>query len=499
MMHYQNPILRGFYPDPSICRVEDDYYLVTSTFEFSPGVPLFYSKNLVNWTQIGYCLDGESAVDLRSCHASGGIYAPTIRYHLGMFYMITTNVGGGGHLICHTADIRGEWSKPIYIGLPGIDPSLLFDGDKVYLSCTGEQEGRSGIFVCEIDPIKGTLLTEPTCVSFGCGGKCPEAPHIYHIGDYYYLMIAEGGTEYGHRETIMRGASPYGPYTPCPHNPILFHQERMDSNLHATGHADLVEDTNGNWWLVCLGIRQLPYVMLHHLGRETFLAPVAWQDGWPIVGNQGMIDYEMDAPLPMPAQATDWNYHDDFSGDMLNLRWSYVRNPEKSMYSLSNGKLHLNAADSLNEEKGSPAFVGIRQPEFKINAQAVLYNPNASNLFAGLSVYYNNDYHYDLCVQNENGQTLVFLRRRVHDMEVCGEIAAFTTDQPLKLGVQADEQSYQFAIETVDGERTLLGSGLTAGLCTEGTHTMTFTGVFIGMFSECGTAEFTSFDLAVDE
>lgn len=494
-MRYTNPILRGFYPDPSICRVGDDYYMVTSSFEFAPGVPLFHSKNLVSWTQIGHCLVDESEVDMRGCCASHGIYAPTIRYHEGRFYMITTNVGGGGHLICHTDDPSRGWSKPVYLGLPGIDPSLLFDAGHVYFTSTGEADGRAAIMMCELDPITGKLLTEPTCVSFGCGGKYPEAPHLYHIGDYYYLMLAEGGTEYGHRETILRGTSPYGPYEPCPNGPILTHRDRMGCNIQATGHADLLEDANGNWWLVCLAIRTLPGVMLHNLGRETFLAPVSWVDGWPVVGNAGEIDYEMSGPLPQAATQTDWSYRDDFTEAGLDHRWAYVRNPEKEMYSVAAGKLKLKSSDALSTPKGSPAFVGIRQPEFKVTVEAVLDDAGALGRMAGLSAFYSNDYHYDLCIQKNGGQTQAFLRRRLHDVESIGKTLTIDKKGPLRLCLEADEQSYQFYIINTDGKKAHMGGGATAGLCTECTNPMSFTGVFTGLFCEEDTAVFSSYTL----
>jgi alpha-N-arabinofuranosidase len=218
MNSYQNPIIPGFNPDPSICRAGEDYYIAVSSFEFFPGVPLYHSKNLADWEMTGHCLTRPEQLPLNGCRASGGIYAPTLRYHEGIFYMVTTNVSGGGNFIVHTQDINGPWSDPAFIDQGGIDPSLLFDGGKVYF-CSNGNAGTDGIFVCEVEPRTGEKFTPSRLISSGCGGRCPEAPHIYHIGLWYYLLMAEGGTEYGHMVTIQRSRNIYGPYVQCPHNP----------------------------------------------------------------------------------------------------------------------------------------------------------------------------------------------------------------------------------------------------------------------------------------
>lgn len=207
-MLFKNPVIPGYNPDPSICRVGDDFYLVNSTFEFFPGVPVYHSKNLVNWELKGYCLNRRSQLELEGCRNSGGIYAPTIRYHKGMFYMITTNVTDKGNFVVHTDNIDGEWSDPAWIDQGGIDPSLFWDEDnKCYYCSTGILDGVRGIVAFEINPMTGEILSDKHLISEGCGGQCAEGPHIYKKDGMYYLMIAEGGTEYAHRETIQRSAS----------------------------------------------------------------------------------------------------------------------------------------------------------------------------------------------------------------------------------------------------------------------------------------------------
>src|SRR5690625_3969660 len=221
-MKYNNPVIKGFYPDPSVCKVDDTYYLVCSSFQYFPGVPLFESKDLVNWEQIGHCLTRESQVQLEKINSSGGVFAPTIRYHNGRFYMTTTNDTTGQNFYVWTDDIYGEWSDPIFVDQDGIDPSLYFEGDKVYFMSNGTDDfGVGGIVQCEIDIATGQKLTPSRSIWQGTGGRFLEAPHLYKIDGKYYLLAAEGGTEYGHMVTYARGDSPYGPFESYPHNPVL--------------------------------------------------------------------------------------------------------------------------------------------------------------------------------------------------------------------------------------------------------------------------------------
>ncbi|MEO8254329.1 MAG: glycoside hydrolase family 43 protein, partial [Flavobacterium sp.] len=205
-VNFQNPILPGFYPDPSICRVGDDFYMVNSTFGYFPGVPIFKSKNLVNWKQIGYVLSRKEQLPLAKAKTTEGIFAPTIRYHDGLFYMITTNFSDKGNFYVTAKDPDGEWSDPIWIETPGIDPSLYFDeSGKVYVTSTQNWGAiKNGIVMSEIDIKTGKLLTPPVTIWKGTGNRYPEGPHTYKKDGFYYLMIAEGGTEYGHSVTIAR-------------------------------------------------------------------------------------------------------------------------------------------------------------------------------------------------------------------------------------------------------------------------------------------------------
>ena len=199
---YKNPVIPGFNPDPSICRVGNDFYLVTSSFEYFPGLPIYHSKDLINWQQIGHCLTRDSQLPLHKVNASGGLFAPTIRYHDGLFYVMCTNVSAGGNFFCTATDPAGTWSEPIWVEVNGIDPEIFWDDNgKTYFVT----QGNIGIVgVTEIDVKTGKVLSPVRLVWGGMGGRFPEAPHFYKKDGYYYLLIGEGGTEYMHSATIGR-------------------------------------------------------------------------------------------------------------------------------------------------------------------------------------------------------------------------------------------------------------------------------------------------------
>jgi len=492
-MKYKNPIIPGFNPDPSICRVGEDFYLVTSTFEFFPGVPVYHSKNLVNWELINYCLTTDSQLPLEGAEASGGIYAPTIRYHDGVFFMTTTNVSNGGNFIVHTKDIYGKWSEPAYVDQGGIDPSLFWDDDGTcYFVSNGlDENGRIAIFLCQLDPFTGEKHAPTTLISYGCGGRYPEAPHIYKENGYYYLMLAEGGTEYGHMETMQRSKNIYGPYEGCPHNPILSHRD-TPGPIQATGHADIVEDQNGNWWLVCLAIRPIKNMQLHHIGRESFLAPVIWnEDGWPVVGNNGRIAFEMEGPLPGPAvEPVSHDFCDSFDKDGLDLRWSFVRNPRRENYALEKGHLVLKGGlDHLSTPLGHPTMIAVRQQEFDMEAVVRLEGEIQCGQRSGLSAFYNSDYHYDIFVTKSQEGHAVCLRKHVADIDVVVASCPIDYDGYVRLKIVSNDEWYTFFCER-NGEFVEIGRGATSLLATE-TNGRSFTGTFWGVFSEQGDISVT--------
>lgn len=500
-MIYRNPVIPGYHPDPSICRVGEDYYIVNSTFEFFPGVPVFHSRNLANWELIGYVLNRREQLELEGCRNSGGIYAPTIRYHEGMFYMITTNVTWKGNFVVHSERPEGPWSDPAWIDQNGIDPSLFWDDDGTCYYCSnGRNDGVRGIWVFAIDPMTGRILSDKKMVSTGCGGQCTEGPHIYKHNGYYYLMVAEGGTEYQHHEVILRSDSIWGPYEPCPYNPILSHQNRKGHEIQATGHADLVEDQNGNWWAVFLAYRNFSHALLHNLGRETFLAPVHWtEDGWPIIGENGQTELLADAPLPAPALPVCYDLNQDFSKGSIDLRFEYTRNPDMALFELNReaGALILHGSEiTLSQPGTSPTVLSVQQPAFCTHVEVELAEDTLTAARAGLSAYYNNDYHYDIYLSNQDGKLYVGFTKAVHDMTV--EIARIPVKGSgrIVLSIDSDRVGYTFRYQEAGCEAITIGSGHNAGLSTEGTKTMTFTGTMFAIFAERGDASFYRFNMS---
>jgi xylan 1,4-beta-xylosidase len=485
---FNNPIIPGSFPDPSIIRVGDDYYTVHSTFEYFPGVPVMHSRDLVNWRLIGYCLTRESQLPLEKMRASGGIYAPTIRYHDGTFYMITTNVDGGGNFYVTAEDPAGPWSDPVWIDSEGIDPSLFFDDDgTVYY--TRQEGGRYGFTAQRtLNLATGQLEGPLRKIWEGTGGIWPEGPHLYKIDDWYYLMISEGGTSYDHMVTVARSRSPWGPFESNPDNPILTHRHLPDHPFQAIGHADMVETPDG-WWMVILGIRPQGG-NYHHIGRETFLVPVIFDaEGWPVAGNNGIVDPVMAAPEltlhPWPPEPA----RDRFDGDILGLHWNYLRNPHKADYSLSERKgfLRLHGTAVTMTEVDSPTFVGRRQTDLDCIASTLVdFDPRNEDEEAGLVARGNDKHHYQIAVTRKDDKRQILLRKVLQ-----GELAepllhAEIGEGPVELSIKATSLMYEFYYRLRDGAEILLGSAPTRGVSVEEIgfeDGMCFTGVYFGVYA----------------
>lgn len=482
---YQNPILPGFYPDPSVCRADSSYYLVNSSFEYFPGVPLFHSRDLVNWEQLGYVLTRESQLKPAGGNIWGGIYAPTIRYQDGTFYMVTTNVSGGGNFLVCTDNPAGEWSDPVWLKQGGIDPSLYFEDGRCYLvSNPGD-----AIWLCEINPQTGESLSESKLIWRGTGGRYPEGPHIYKREGWYYLMISEGGTEYGHKVTIARSRQIDGPYEGNPGNPILTHINRnaQTNPIQGVGHADLVQAHDGSWWLVCLGFR--PKSGLHHvLGRETFLAPVAWnEEGWPVVNGDGSIQLSMDGVPTLPQVPFSPVSDNGFDGPELGLEWNWNGYPAWENYSLTERKgfLRIKAGAIGLDEGGSPSFVGRRQQHWDFRATTRVQVEAGAR--GGLTVYMSPSAHYDLYV--EAGEVhLRFRLGTILEDKVVGRVPAGAAD----LRVEGNAEVYTFSYSS-DGVPYRQAGVLNTRYLSSETNGG-FTGVYIGLFAEAsGHADFDSF------
>ena len=348
---YRNPVLAGFYPDPSVTRVGRKFYLVNSTFTYFPGIPVFESSDLVHWRQLGNVIDRPSELKFDGLGVSRGVFAPTIRFHDGRFYVVNTAVDGGGNFYVTATNPAGPWSGPHWLPeIDGIDPSLFFDADgKAYILNNGPPEGTSlyeghrAIWLQEFN-LKNDRLVGPRRVLLNGGveaSKHPiwiEGPHMFRRGRWYYLLCAEGGTSSNHSEVVLRSRSPWGPFMPYADNPILTQRdldpERSDPIVNS-GYADFVEAADHSWWAVFLACRS--YDKDHfNTGRETFLLPVTWRDGWPIILKHGeAVPYVVPGPSFLAASTHiapttgNFTWRDDFDGPAVKSEWLNVRTPKQ--------------------------------------------------------------------------------------------------------------------------------------------------------------------------
>jgi alpha-N-arabinofuranosidase len=476
----RNPVIPGFHPDPSVCRVGDDFYLVNSSFHYFPGVPIFHSKDLVNWEQIGNVLDRESQLPLEGATSWLGIYAPTIRYHEGTYYMITTNVGKRGNFLVTAKNPAGPWSEPVWLEQGGIDPSLYFEDGKCYMVSNPDNT----IVLCEIDPVTGKQLTQGRPLWQGTGGRWPEGPHIYKKDGYYYLLISEGGTELAHKLTIARSRNIYGPYESNPSNPILTNCSRdgQSMQIQGTGHGDFVQAQDGSWWMVFLAYRNFGG-SYHHIGRETCLVPVEWKAGeWPVVGGGRAVDTLMTVktlpavPVKKPASRTLFN-----KGIQLGPEWVYLQNPIMANYQLTEGKLRLVSHGTLAENR-QPTFLGRRQesPNIQVETEVTLHHPIEDKY--GLVVYQIND-GYLMFYATSHDINVEYRLKSVDGILASEDWSLADIPERVRLRITSNGERYYFSYacndETsytplADIECSLVSTEVVGG----------FTGVTIGMFTE---------------
>ena len=502
-MTYKNPVIPGFYPDPSVCRVGGDFYLVNSSFEYFPGVPIWHSRDLIHWRQIGHVLTRRSQLELAGVKCSDGIYAPTIRFHDGLFYMITTLVIAGSYknFFVTATNPAGPWSEPVWYDQSGIDPSLFFDDDgKVYF-----QSNRGltfnmerAIYQSEMDIKTGRRLTEPKLIWRGSGGCYVEGSHIYKRDGWYYLLTAEGGTSYGHMVALARSRSIWGEYESCPHNPILSNRHAYEQ-IHGTGHADLVQAADGSWWMVHLAFRKT-VGDIHTLGRETCLEPVTWCDGWPVVNQTGTCSEIMNVPTLPPQPWPQKNAREDFDGSELGLEWIHLRNPVAENFSLTERKgfLRLRGSEKNLFDVASPTFVARRQQHFDFTTTTSLeFDSKNSNEEAGLTLLMTNEHHYDFFVTTRNEQRLLVVK---YSLELIQQTAAEIPLAPgaVQLSVTGTKEIYRFSYSQTGASFREIAKVNTRYLGTE--VTSGYNGVIIGLYATgngqpCATpADFDWFD-----
>lgn len=482
-MPYTNPILPGFFPDPSICKNGDDYYLVTSTFEYFPGVPLFHSKDLVNWVFVRYILDRNEQLDLRSIPSSYGIFACSIRYHEGLYYMVTTNVGGSGHFYVTTDDPTKPWSNPIYVEGPGFDPDLFFDDDgKTYF--LREDITSFGIHLFQIDVATGKLLTPDKTIWKGDEDPLCEAPHIYKINDWYYLLTAEGGTYRGHMVTMARSHSIFGPYEACPDNPILTHRHLVMNKLQSLGHADLVTGPDGRWYLVFLGTR--PKGKFHHLGRETLLAPAQFtEQGWLTVNNGKPIEINMTIPYEHASQKIDTSIFESFTSPAISHWFNYRRNPKQGAYTVDMNHHSLIIRNLQTKDDLDPfSFIGVRQRDLSAICETSLELQPHEGAFAGLMCIMNENHYYSFGPCYMDDKLVLRVRKVIGDMVVQYDTELQSTAR-IHLQMLLNQDKIEFY--SLDMVSSKLGHGDTYLLSSEVAGG--FTGVYVGMFNDSKSSE----------
>lgn len=468
----RNPILPGFHPDPSIVAVGEDYYIVNSSFQYFPGVPIYHSRDLVHWDQIGNVLDRPSQLPLREATSWLGIYAPTIRYNDGTFYMITTNVGNGGNFMVTATDPAGPWSEPILLEQQGIDPSLYFEDGKCYMVSNPD----ATITLCEIDPVTGKTLSPGKALWRGTGGRFPEGPHIYKKGRWYYLLISEGGTELAHKLTIARSRKIYGPYESCPDNPILTHCSlaAQESNIQGTGHGDLVQAADGSWHIVFLAYRRNGGDY-HHLGRETFIAPVTWENGWPVINGGKPIQEAVSGPKAR----IDYRFEMPFGPE-----WMHIQEPVQENYRCRRGVLELTGTGAgLSWGSWHPTAL-LRRQECA-DARFELPVKLLTDGEAGLTIYQIFCGHADFFIRRSGDKAEAVVRVQCRSLN--HEEAVLPLDRPeARLVVRAYGDHYEFYLEGKEIARVdtaLLSTEVAGG----------FTGVTVGPYCAEGTAQYDGF------
>lgn len=519
---FQNPILSGFYPDPSICRVDDDYYMVTSSFVYFPGLPIFHSKDLIHWEQIGHGIERPDQLNYKNCETSLGLWAPSIRYHEGTYYIINTFVSEGreaarDNYIITAKNPAGPWSDPVFIeGADGIDSSLYFDEDGSiwyvgnFICQEALYEGHHGIYLCQLHPETFQFIGERKVIWDGntTRNKWLEAPHIYKKDGYYYLIVAEGGTFLNHSVMMARSTSIDGFYEPCPRNPILSHRHISPMrDISVTGHADIIETQNHEWWMVLLAVR--PYDSdtklapadgcgnFHfNLGRETFLVPVKWaEDDWLMVDNaNGLVNSHERLPnLPVSyTPLSDPN--DDFESDTLSMIWNTIHPPVHPFYSLTERpgflRLHL-LADTLNTQtpkswqptQSSPAFVGRRQQHKNCQIKTVMeFIPSSENEEAGLALIQDDRYHYLFTRAQKDGQAILRIAKTENGIyQIIRELPVPNTKK-IYLSAQCNTSTYSLYYGCSEREMICAAEDLDAALLSSSVNGG-FTGVYLGMYA----------------
>jgi alpha-N-arabinofuranosidase len=514
---FYSPILQGCYPDPAITRKGDDYYLVCSSFAMFPGVPIFHSKDLVNWTDLGGVLDNPETFDTHDCGISAGVYAPGITYNPNndIFYMITTAFTGGlNNIIVKTKDPKKGWGDPIKLSFGGIDPSIFFDDDgKAYVvhndaPVRGKElyNGHRVIKVWEYDLEKDNVIsgTDKVIVNGGVDlSKKPiwiEAPHLYKKDGKYYLMCAEGGTGGWHSEVIFKSDNPTGPFIPAPSNPILtqrhFPRER-ENKVDWAGHADIIEGPNGQWYGVFLAVRPNEEQRVN-TGRETFILPVDWSGEFPVFVN-GLVPMEPKQDMPKGVKNNtgkdgyfpngNFTYEEDFSSDDLDKRWIGLRGPRDAFIEKTKSGIQINPFEANVKEVKPTSTLFYRQMHNSFSYAATIdYKPESEKDLAGIVTLQSENANYVFGVTQKGDDYVLVLQRnfkRRFRGEMDSKIIASTKidiSEPVRLQVSAKGDKYEFSYSTNGADFITVG-GTVSGDILSTDIAGGFTGCLLGLYA----------------
>ncbi|MFL2998506.1 MAG: glycoside hydrolase family 43 protein [Candidatus Neomarinimicrobiota bacterium] len=520
---YINPIISGAHPDPSICRVGDDFYIVNSSFEYFPGLPIHHSKDLVNWELIGHGLHREDQcngeMNLVDVQSDGGIHAPTIRYHKGKFYIITTNVYNSGdgkpglmrNFIITAENPSGPWSDPHIIeGAPGIDPDIFFDSNgKVYFIGTHNpgdmnSNGIGEIWVQELDIKNWMLKGERKTVWDGVFGCCTEGPHIYKEHGLYYLLVAEGGTGKNHAVMMAASENIFGPYEENPRNPVLTTRHvTEDYFVNSTGHADMIELPDKRWYMVSLGKRN-DLDGDANMGRETYLTPMVWEPTivkWQQVTDTkwepvnylfpvaspltGKVERYEKLPFQDKPQYKNNTFMDDFLVSKLDLEWTFIRVPQNNTYSLeaNAGSLRLYTKPGTIENRKRFSMIGFRQRESDFEYQVKMeFDPKADKVESGIIHYQKESNYLSNTVYKENKR--FYLEQRLKEKDEVNEktmkrilLKDYKNNILFKVASKNDKYTFYYSLD--NGENFKYYSSIDAIKMLD----RNYTGALLGVYS----------------
>ena len=510
---FKNPILAGGYPDPSICRVGDEFFMVNSSFEYFPALPIHKSKDLVNWELVGHGLNRleqvSGQINLIDVQSNGGIHAPTIRFHNGIYYIITTNVyydeikqrATATNFIITSSNPEGPWSNPIVIkGAPGIDPDIFFDDDgRVWYAGNHQPSdpsfsGETEIWMQELDPKNLQLIGQRFFVWRGaCGGVWAEGPHIYKKDGNYYLLIAEGGTSFNHSIMVAVSDKITGPYTSNERNPIFSSRHlSYDNWVHSTGHGDLVELEDGRWYVVMLGVRG-DVKRKSNMGRETFIAPVSWEREpydwkerkivWPVIASQSGKILKNNPIIFFETVGNKGSFFvDDFNDTNLGLEWNHRRAPMQNMFDLvSNpGSLRVYTNPNILQERKRANFTGIKQTESEFSFKAKMtFSPSGDNDESGIAIVQKDNNFLSLTLKQFNEDISIELKL-MNNVEtiIASKKIDYKSKFPIQLKVESYQNNYRFYYALKNNDFQLFAETPSDHLLSHG-----YTGAHIGLYA----------------